>query len=849
MRYHLTLVYCLLTVQSLLLAQITESFSPTDFSFDSSWVGDTDAFIVNPQGQLQLRAEEAGEARIWTQIPQNTKHWGIDITLNFDPSSSNKLDLFLLAEEQYSEPSNGLLVELGESDESDHLKVHTAVDGMKLELGEGKSELGLQPSFRLNVNLIEDKLYVHSIINGIEALEGIYDFPQPLYIPHFFGIGCSFTASRTQHFIFDNLVIDTLPVSDRKPPAIVDVKTYPDEIRLEFSEGLDSNTISLSNFTLTPGIQVSSFSFIEEKVLQIFVSPSLQSFETYELQMSRIMDWMGNILDTTITVSYLPLQSIKPGDILITEVYDDPTPSNGIPEVEFIEIHTASHLDSAINLSEMMLQIGSRNHPLPDIIIRPDQWIILCNEEDAHLMDIYGPTIGIENMSRLINAGNEISLSVGGNIVHNIDYDDSWYRDDDKSEGGWSLELVNENEPCAFNNNWASSHSMIGGTPGERNSIWDPDKIIPLDIQLIPENSGSLLLQLDKTILPPRVDDFLLSTKAHVVSIDLTNLASGAINLTVDPPLSASVQHVLTVNNLQLCSGIPIESQDFTFVVPSAAESGDLIINEILYDPDVGGEDYVEIFNMSDKTIEVSELWISNGKGQNRPIDTKFSLGPGTYMVLTKDPADIVQRFNVPNPQWLVKTDLPALVNGEGDVIIYRLDGNNIILLDSVHYSDEFHSSLLIDTEGVSLEKIEPAGSSLEAINWYSAAESVGFGTPTGKNSQFKNRSRLEEQFSVSPKVFSPDGDGVDDFLEISYELLSGGFYGTVRIFNAAGHEITQLANNLFLSSKGILRWDGNGLNGVKAPVGSYVITFEIFNENGDVFHWQTTSTLAAKLN
>ena len=848
MRYHLTLVYCLLAVPSLLLGQITESFSPTEFMFDH-WVGDTHSFTINVQGQLQLNAEEAGEASIWTEIPENTKHWGIDILLDFNPSSANQVRLYLQSEDSLSQPMNAVLIELGESGASDPLRFYTIERSDKTALGQGISQLGSQPSFRLKVNLIAGDLHISTIIDGIETLEGVYVFPQPSYNPRYFGIECSFTASRTEHFLFDNLVIDTLPVFDRTPPILTDVEVNPETVLLQFSEGLDSNVIKLSDFTLISDIQVTSLQFVEEKTLQLSLSPPLQPFEQYELQITGIRDWSDNILDTALLISYVPIQSIHPGDILITEIYDDPTPSNGIPDAEYLEIHTASHLDSAINLGDVMLQIGNQNFQLPEMVVRPNQWIILCDQEEAHLMDIYGTTLGIDNMSRLVNTGNEISLSVDGTIVHAVDYDDSWYRDDSKSEGGWSLELINDNEPCAFRENWTASRSMIGGTPAERNSIWYEDMIISLDLQLIPQSNEILILQLNKAILPPQESDFSFSTNARVSSLDLTNLISGDIELTADPPLSPSVEHGLTVSNLRLCDGTPVENQDFTFVVPSIAEPGDLIINEILYDPEVGGEDYVEILNTSDKSIEVSELWISNGRGLNRPIETKFTISADAYMVLTGNRSDISRRYHVPNPQWLVEMDLPALVNGDGEIMLYRIEGNNTIVLDSVYYSDQFHASLLDDTEGVSLERIDPEGSSLAAENWYSAAEAVGFGTPTGKNSQFKNRARMEEEFAISPKVFSPDGDGVDDFLEIRYDLSSGGYYGTVRIFNAAGHEISQLANNLSLGSTGILRWDGSTLSGVRAAVGSYVIAFELFDENGDTFRWQTNCTLAAKLN
>ena len=45
--------------------------------------------------------------------------------------------------------------------------------------------------------------------------------------------------------------------------------------------------------------------------------------------------------------------------------------------------------------------------------------------------------------------------------------------DENKQTGGYSLELINLNDPCSDMSNWSASNSETGGTPGTENSIYD----------------------------------------------------------------------------------------------------------------------------------------------------------------------------------------------------------------------------------------------------------------------------------------------------------------------------------------------------------------------------------------
>ena len=131
-------------------------------------------------------------------------------------------------------------------------------------------------------------------------------------------------------------------------------------------------------------------------------------------------------------------------------------------------------------------------------------------------------------------------------------------------------------------------------------------------------------------------------------------------------------------------------------------------------------------------------------------------------------------------------------------------------IIDAFDYTDDMHHSLLREREGVSLERLDPDSPTQAAANWHSAAQSVDFATPTSINSQYFDRSVLSgENWQVSPKVFSPDGDGFDDYMLLNFKNINPGTFAHIKIFDAGGRLVRYLANNQFLATEGSIQWDG----------------------------------------
>ena len=99
------------------------------------------------------------------------------------------------------------------------------------------------------------------------------------------------------------------------------------------------------------------------------------------------------------------------------------------------------------------------------------------------------------------------------------------------------------------------------------------------------------------------------------------------------------------------------------------------------------------------------------------------------------------------------------------------------------------------------------------------------------------------------PEIFSPyDGDGYNDLLNINYSFNEPGYVGTIRIYDANGRPVRQLASNELLSTTGTFTWDGTSDKGEKARIGMYIILFEAFSTNGQSNTYKLSTVLGGRL-
>ncbi len=322
------------------------------------------------------------------------------------------------------------------------------------------------------------------------------------------------------------------------------------------------------------------------------------------------------------------------------------------------------------------------------------------------------------------------------------------------------------------------------------------------------------------------------------------------VEVTFVTPLSSGIDYTLSIFGIEDEAGNISSTSMHPLFILAQAQAGDLIVNEILFDPLPNGSDFIEILNVSDKFLMLDDVYVANlAKGELEKIVDGVLLEPGQHLALSDDINFIEENYNTSLSEVLVEQDIPSFNNSDGNISILINGSQGMVTIDSFDYTEDMHFTLLDDTEGVSLERISATSLTTDPNNWHSAAQSAGWATPGYENSNVSNGMVAEGMFELENKTFSPDGDSFEDLMILNYDIGSTGFLANVNIYDSRGRLERNLLRNELLGSEGFVKWDGINNDGDIAPMGIYIIWIELFHSDGTVTHKKLTTVLAEKLN
>ncbi len=547
-------------------------------------------------------------------------------------------------------------------------------------------------------------------------------------------------------------------------------------------------------------------------------------------------------------------------DILINEIMEDATLNGGgtlgLPPVEYIELYNRS--DKAIDLEGFSF-FDSSNKPavFPSFLLKPQAYLIIGKANADELGD-YGDFLSLPDFPTLSSEEELILKDAFGVVVDAVNYTQDWYRSSSLASGGYALERISPQSPCEGFTNWTATTSLFGGTPGKENAVNSlfADHSPPSIINAYPIDPNHILLTFSEAIYQEdlwEIAHYSMDNNQIISIIPVGNIAEQIMVEIADPLRKDRINQLEIAASFRDCVGNVLnEKQTVAITLPALAEVEDVVINEILYDPETGGSDFLELFNNSQKVIDLSTLILINLWANNpvaEPITAQKLLFPNEYAVLTESPSDILNRYTVENPNALLRQDLPNFPNKEGNVSLFINESGETVFIDQLDYTDDFHSSLLNDKEGVSLERVHSDLPTQDAGNWHSAAATVGYATPTFLNSQnFVAGQKQGNIFTLSNKKISPDGDGFEDFLQINYTTEKEGISASIHIYDAAGRLVKKIAQNELLATLGSFKWDGTKDDGQKSRIGIYVLWVEAFSPDGTITRIKEPIIVAGKL-
>lgn len=545
--------------------------------------------------------------------------------------------------------------------------------------------------------------------------------------------------------------------------------------------------------------------------------------------------------------------SVSPGevhDVLITEIMADPDPPVLLPNMEYIELVNRSR--GTLNLEKWTLQIGKEKITFPALSFPADSFLLIC--PSGGCSHFPGVRLCIDRLpgNSLNNGGEYVGLKNRRNdLIHWINYDRSFYHDELKNTGGWSLEMIDTDNPCAGKENWKASTDYRGGSPLQKNPVSGTinESGSFQYVHLFLPADSVLRIWFSKPVGTGAISNswFILEPgKETPVKVNPDSVRHQYLDLFYRHSFKANTLYSLQLNpGITDCSGNQLhEITAVSFMKPVKPLAGDIIINEILFDALPGKQEFVEFYNSSDKYISSSDLILAyhgpsdTYKSTFSFSDDPFLITPRSFAVLARDAEEMDQYRTADVKTIHVNTDLPSLHDGEGCI---RLMNRSMEVLEQFCYSDKMHYSGLGNKSGVSLERVRFRTATGDPGNWHSAASTTGYATPGENNSQFLEEPDPEKEITLEYEIFSPDNDGYKDIETIGYKLDKPGFAASILVFDARGRKVRTLANNQTLGTTGSFTWDGMDDAGHLASTGVYLVYIEMHHPSGEVRRYKKT--------
>jgi hypothetical protein len=852
------LIFYILLISFVGNSQLSESFSDGNFTTNPTWNGTTGDYIVNTNFELQTNLAVA--ATSYLSVPHSLtsldgKEWRVRVKQSFSPSSSNFGKIYLTAagSDPLADP-DGFYLQLGEAGSVDAVHLFKRESGVSTLICSGTSG-SIANSFNYGIRVTRDNSGLWSLYT--DALGGtnyIFDSSgtdtAPLLGTHFIW-QCTYTSSNANKFYLDDVYAGNLLVDNIAPKLISAVAINQNAIDVLFDEPLNQAIAEdVNNYDIQPFLSATTAILDAGNPKLVHLTPisPLTNGSQYTLIVNYMEDLLGNdTLNQTTTFNYFIPENPSPGDVIITEIFADPSPVIGLPELELVEIYNRS--TKFFDLNKWKLGDASSDGTVQTSILAPGEYRVLC--ATASVPSFTG-SAGVTSFPSLNNAGDDVVLKdTNGIIIDKVSYTDLWYQNTVKKDGGYTLELINPTLICSSSTNWVASNSASGGTPGAQNSVFNnaPDLTAPNFTNIYALAPNVVTIQFNEPMDASTLATASFSTQPTTTELNrfINGTQPNEVSFLLSPDLVPSQTYTFTLGTVKDCAGNSLNLTN-GFVLPDNPVNGDVVINEILFDPLTGGSDYVEIYNVSSKVLDLFEWQLANISGDTiankKKILTHKILNPGDYVVITKDPANVIANYPVAVANKIIQSELPSYNTDEGTVIIKT----DFTVIDSVAYKSSWHFQLLDSKKGKSLERINALDGSNNPSNWHTAAEGIGFGTPGKENSQFVPYATTGE-FSFPNKVFSPDNDGFEDVLQIRYEMKVNELLANIQIFDVNGRLVRKLKESEYLGTDGVFTWDGVNDEGTKASIGQYIVVFEAFQPNGGTtFVDRKVCVLAGKL-
>ena len=811
--------------------------SPFSFS-EFAIQGDTLDFQVDSANTLKLQALPQTHSS-FLAFPSSSNHlasYEFDLSLGFNPSSSNYAKVFVWSDDAIpSQANNGVYVSIGGSTE-DRLSLYGLSQGQSVLLVESNADFLNESTLQLRIKVEVDSLGNYHLWakKGIDSNQylgnGFFYSQAP---SHFFTIECFYTATRSDKFTFDQISVNGTQLEDKDGPKILRIRTNNrKEIVLNFS--LDVDTLELKDpdhFELQPGNHKPKnlkYKALRQEVTLCYDQSLIDSL-SYTLQLTSIPDQSGNMLDTSIVG--VRFYQAKKGDILFSEILFDAVPPVQLPEEEGIEIYNRRSFP--IQLDGWILSNGNTSLRINSFRIegksfgwitdKPESWLTHIPEEDI-LQCTLGPNF-------LLTEEGQISIADSTSvIVDRLQYSKQLFESEPKKLGGWTLERTVLTSPCGSSNFWSESNHLSGGTPGRKNSNEEilVDEEAPYLKYYGKRNDSTLQLFWNEEIHLTGIPS-ITEGSAILDSFWINPLLASELFLQFEKsaPNSSSIG-IEFGSNISDCIGNSSSQQTLQLSFPEPILTSGLYIDEILFDPEEGQVEFVELVNRSAKTYDLKgvRFWIASDtlspqRNSSSPLEMSRIIQAGERICLAKQVPNRREESFYSSKQYFIEVhDFPNLLSTESSIGITNLSLEN---LDKASYDQEFHSTLLNESKGFSLQRISFENEAHRIEDWISSNPSPGVASEIIKEG-------VSHQISLNEDCWKRNENTE---LQIVLNDTQKPALLDLSLYALNGRELCKITERQWIRGSANIVWSGTGNRGESILPGIYFIVAYIYTENG----------------
>lgn len=632
----------------------------------------------------------------------------------------------------------------------------------------------------------------------------------------------------------------------------------PRQVRVELSRQFDLSTIDETSIRFVPDLATGELEANPAGTEIAVLLEGIPAPGAYELRATGLRDLAGDVLESHTDLN---IHSAPSADaVVINEIHFNPPDQ----DLEFLEL---------INLSPETIDAADLDYaddrtvetPVATVEtpIEAGAYFVLARDTAAFAAAFPGiPASQPDSWHTLNNSGDAVVLRHRGATLDSVAFTASWI------SGNSSLERIDPNAP-AIRPNFGSSGDPNGATPGRLNSLYSTQRAATRAIGAEEIELGVIRISFNAALDSHSISRTTFAFDEVPAADWLMDGDDAVIVLTGDT-------RPRTVTFTGLRDLFDDDVGDAVLDVAVLPREHELIINEIMYDPRAIADDglpdqpeYVELINVSDRLLAVSQLHLADAPDENgnpRSIHAGFPLStsmPGGFVVIVAEP-DASPDYTSEGKLASAFGSTAALARDEVTLLpvrrstlslpqsgrlirILHVDGETIT---ETRYRPDWHHPALDYTTGVALERMDPSPIADDDINWTTSTSASG-GTPGAANSVYLTAATTPGRpgITVDPSIFSPDLDGVDDFAQINFRLEAPSASVRVRIFDSRGRQVRHLEPAAFVGREGSIPWDGHDDEGRRLRIGIYIVFLDAIDaEHGTTESYKTPVVLARPL-